>query len=205
MDDQCTICGTAYGIGRDDADRPWRTLCRCEQGFRCVYGGHSANHAREDEKGLKYLCDKHGVPLETRAEQALLPPDPEPLRQRASSRVSGAAERPPKSPKPPKAPPPPPPVQRFTGAELAAVFANYTELVRCQCGDEHPFNTRTWRDGEFIETNQTSTFGKGFHPSQHHCPKCDLPNVHPETGHTTFTNMREEAPVVHRPASKGKR
>lgn len=197
MDDHCSICGTAYGSGRDAEGRLWRTLCRCERGFRCARGGHGATHVREEEGGeTQYLCDKHGVPLETRAEQALLPAEPALPTPRAPTTTK---------PKPAKKPPSAPPPRGFSPAELATVFANYAEPVRCQCGDEHPFNTRVWREGEFIETNATSMFGRGFRPAQHHCPKCDLPNVHPDTGLATFSNVKASAPVVHAPATKGKR
>lgn len=185
MSDRCIFCGATYAVGTDPDDRPWRSLCACERETRCFKGAHYATHARLLDERTVFACDKHGLDVETRAETAVLPP--EPVRERKASK--------PEAPKPkPKAQDPPPRRANLTPVDYAALYAGETWRVVCRCGSAHGFNERAWKTGAWVATNPTSMWGKGFHAIESHCPACDAPDRDPETGEETWRRETPQAP-----------
>lgn len=192
MSDACEFCHTPYVRGRDPDDNAWRSLCKCESHQRCFKGAHYATHARELDDAVVFACDRHGVSLDDRAAVAVLPP--EPSRERRAKAETPAEDTP---RKPREAPPPTPPRPALTPEEYADIYAEETWLTTCRCGVDTPRCTRVWRRGEWIATNPTSGYGKGFHAIESHCPACDAPDRDPETGDLTW---RRKHPEVEPPA-----
>lgn len=189
MADVCEFCGTPYVRAKGPDDNPWRSLCRCEAHVqKCFKGPHYATHARLLGERTVFACDKHGIPLETRAEAAPLPP--EIPREREAKPRAARAEKPKEASAP---------VHReLTPEDYAAIYVGETWRVVCRCGEAHPRNARPWRKGAWIATNPTSGFGKGFHAIESHCPKCNTPDRDAETGEATW---HRETPEVEPPVS----
>lgn len=197
--DACEFCGTPYVRAKDPDDNPWRSLCRCEaHAQKCFKGHHYATHARLLGERTVFACDKHGVSLEDRAEAAPLPPE-----------IPREREAKPRAPKPEKhKDEPAPPPRELTPEDYASVYAGEVWLVVCRCGSTHPRGARPWRKGEWIATNPTSGFGKGFHAIHSHCPACDAPDRDAETGDPTWrreTPESEAAPPPPAPKRTKKR